>query len=311
MNNNDKYKKTFSNMYPSDESVEKIMDMTKHKKKIFSTAVKKITAVAAAFVLLVTGSFAVNQAFNNDDLSVMVVYASDGELITAGSANEQKLFYAIYVAPADDKEKKKEVLERYYADYNKVGEEMDELGENGIGTMASRGPVDCYNYKLDKQTVSVHIIKTGNIALSLDDYSNVKSFKVENKSPYGWLFFQDLKMFERFEEQAKTDEEYDFTYEETLSWYNMGHEFSLTGDELRKSQDSGRFAMNLKKQVNKGYFLEWQMSDVLCETLADNPDFDLSQIKDTITFTVEFNDGTVNTASLNLSFDSEGYMNFE
>lgn len=53
------------------------------------------------------------------------------------------------------------------------------------------------------------------------------------------------------------------------------------------------------------------MSDELEYAIGRNPYFDLSQIKDIIKFTVEFNDGTVKSASINLYFDSNGYMHFE
>lgn len=311
MSNSDKYKNTFSNIIPSEQSVEKAMDFAKRRRKNFNISCKKTAVAVMALVIVFSGVFAVSRGVNNNKLTVMVAYAYEDDFVKVESGNAQNLFYAIYVAPIDDKEKREETLERFYADSNKVDEEADKLAENGFSTMISHGPVDCFNEKLNKQTVSVHIVMAGSFALSLDDYSNVKSFKVENNSPYGWLHFQDLKMFERFEKQAETDEEYDFTYEETLAWYNIGSEFTLSGDELRESQESGRFAVGSKKEINKGYYLEWQMSDVLRQTLADDPNFDLSQIKDTITFTVEFNDGSVKTASLNLYFDSDGYMHFE
>lgn len=312
MNNNDKYKETFSNICPSEESVERVIDMTRERKKSFNISAKQIVAVVMAFVIMIGGGFAVNRVTHkNDDFVVMVAYASSGEFQTIGSQDNQTLFYALYVAPIDDEAKQNEVLKRYYADSNKVHEEAEKLSDDGSGTSISDGTLDCFNEKLNKDTVNVHIICAGNIALSLDDYSNVKSFKVENDCPYGWLHFEDSQMYDRMEKQAETDEEYDFTYEETLDWYNIGNEFTLTGDQLRESQESGRFSSGTKHEVNKGYFLEWQPSDKLRETLADDPNFDLTQIKDTITFTVEFNDGTVKTASANLCFDSDGYMHFE
>lgn len=71
------------------------------------------------------------------------------------------------------------------------------------------------------------------------------------------------------------------------------------------------YSCGIKHIVNKGYFLNWEMSDELEYAIGKDPYFDLSQIKDTIKFTAEFNDGTVKSASINLYFDSNGYMHFE
>lgn len=53
------------------------------------------------------------------------------------------------------------------------------------------------------------------------------------------------------------------------------------------------------------------ITDDVYQAIGNDLNFDLSQIKDTITFTVNFDDGTVKTASINLFFDSDGYMHFE
>ena len=100
---------------------------------------------------------------------------------------------------------------------------------------------------------------------------------------------------------------------EELKEYSIdNHEFTLTGDEIRFSQDTKSFECGKGKyKQNKGYFLLWEPSEELGYAIGDNPHFDLSQIKDTITFTLEYNDGTVKTASLNLYFDRDGYMHFE
>lgn len=114
------------------------------------------------------------------------------------------------------------------------------------------------------------------------------------------------------ENYVVSDEELEEVYAKYPELIPQDHEFILTGDELRYSYNSRYGEMGLgRHKVCKGYWLTWEISDELVSAISENPDFDLSQIKDTITFTVEFNDGTVKTASLNLYFDSDGYMHFE
>lgn len=161
---------------------------------------------------------------------------------------------------------------------------------------------------------TIGLSKSLNSLLSLDDYSEVKSFKVENTSKYGYIEFDYLGHREKMFEMAQDDyfeEGHVDTDQDTRDFYGWGHEFQITGDELRRSQEDGSYAGGTKHEVNKGYSIQWIPSmELLNDTIGNNPDFDLSEIKDTITFTVEFNNGTVKTASLNLYFDSDGYMHF-
>lgn len=52
--------------------------------------------------------------------------------------------------------------------------------------------------------------------------------------------------------------------------------------------------------------VSWRPSFELHEKLAENPDMKVSDIRDTITITIKFKDGTVATAVVDLTFDDEG-----
>ncbi len=79
----------------------------------------------------------------------------------------------------------------------------------------------------------------------------------------------------------------------------IDHKFTLTGDELRHSRQS---------IGGKGYTVEWRSADEIFETVSDGSIADVTAITDKITFTFEYEDGTVESASVNISFDSYGHM---
>ncbi|MCM1284987.1 MAG: hypothetical protein NC213_04195 [Acetobacter sp.] len=320
MNKNfENYKKTYSQIRPSDESIEGVMNMAQKNKHKFSINFKRLAVAALALAILVGGGFGTNYALqksnSNKELGVLIAYASTGDYIKIGSENEQELFYSLYIAPKDDIKKAESAKKRWRSDYDKLYDELERLGNKGFAaSLSGEGGHDCYNAD-NEETATLYTVRAGSFALNLDDYSKVKSFKVENTSKYGYIEFDYLGQREKMIEMSQDDyfdENHVDTDQDSLDFRGWGHEFQITGDELRRSQKDGLYAGGTKHEVNKGYHIQWQPSlELLYDTIGNNPDFDLSEIKDTITFTVEFNDGTVKTASLNLYFDSDGYMHFE
>lgn len=315
--NSENYKSTYSQLRPSAEAVERVMDMTSEKKIRFKPVVKRLAAAALAFAVLIGGSLGINHALQNDspadELRVLVAYAATGEFLNIGSVNQQELFYSIHFAPCDDKEAITEARKKYGADVNKVMEQMEK--NDGYGTMHHRNEI-LYN-DAGERTAEYFKVSAGQFALSLNDYSNIETFKVENSNTYGELYFE----YDFFGDLAITG-----TEEDKIEYYHKtamllleedppfcGREFEISGDVLRQSQTNGFYSFSLGKsgkEINLGYILYWEISDELLLAIGNDPNFDLSQIKDTITFTVEFNDGSVKNASIDLYFDSDGYMHF-
>lgn len=315
--NHENYKATYSQFHPSDEVVERVMNITNEKKHGFNISFKRLAAATLAFAILIGGGFGTNYMLQKSDsgseLSVLVAYASTGDYLYVGSENAQELIYAMYLAPSDDKEAVSEAKTRFDNDYAEAQLRAKPLVEDGYSASWGRGFYPCYN-DAGEETAGFFFFQAGSFALSLDDYSNVESFKVENSSQYGEITFS---YFGQFEEEWAALPDYYFSEDFVADEYvmsilpsNNGHEFKATGDELRRSQEEKFYVGGTKHEVNKGYFLEWYPTEELTKAIGNNPSFDLSQITDTITFTVEFTDGEVKTASLNLYFDSDGYMHF-
>ncbi len=323
--NKNEYKNAFSGVQPSNEAVERIMDMNTKNKLNFNSVFKRTASAFMALAILIGGGFGVNYAVNksnsNNELGVLVAYASNGSFTTVDKLDEQDVFYGIYVIPEDDEELRKSTLERYNRDDTELINYRDELNKKGYGSSGGHGSNGLYD-DTGKFVGMLKTIEGSSIALDLDDYSEVKTFTVNNESKYGQLQFEyaSEKAAEFLEEYpymcdenyVVSDEELEELYAKYPELILQNHEFKLSGDELRYSYNTRYGEMGLgRHKVCKGYWLTWEISDELVSAISENPDFDLSQIKDTITFTVEFNDGTVKTASIDLYFDSDGYMHFE
>lgn len=309
MNNKEFYKDIMSNVQPSEQSVERIFDMTVDKKAKKGLTFKRLASAALALAILVGSGVGINQIVSNKEpvtktpvvqsninpLSVMVAYAGDYKPVSdiiAGSMNEQQIFYSIHYADITDDNASTEAKRLYESEKTKLEKDMDDLSNQGHSAVIQSGESTVDSIK-GEATVKVYVLSGGIIALNIDDYSNVKNMTISNTSKYGELYFSYVTKKERNGVQK------------------IGNKISISGKELRESQASKGYECGTSPTVNKGYELFWGITDNVYQEIGNDLKFDLSQIKDTVTFTVELNDGTVQTATLNLYFDSDGYMHFE
>ena len=303
MNNKEKFNGTFSNLSPSDECMEKIFDMTSSNKYSKNQIFRRIVSATLALAVLVGGGYGATQFFNDNDkqtkivsnvsqnsnpLSVMVAYAGEYKSLSelkAGNMYEQGLFYSIHFADINDTKALENAEKLYSSDKAKLEKELDALSEQGYSGVIQAGR-SVINSVKGEATVRVNILQGGAIALNIDDYSVVKKMTIKNESDYGELYFNYVTKSQKYGKQI------------------IGNNISVSGKELEISQAIKAF----EYPINKGYELFWGVTDNLYKSIGNDLNFDLTQIKDTITFTVEFNDGETQTARLNLYFDSDGYM---
>ena len=198
---------------------------------------------------------------------------------------EQGLFYSIHFADINDTKALENAEKLYSSDKAKLEKELDALSEQGYSGVIQAGR-SVINSVKGEATVRVNILQGGAIALNIDDYSVVKKMTIKNESDYGELYFNYVTKSQKYGKQI------------------IGNNISVSGKELEISQAIKAF----EYPMNKGYELFWGVTDNLYKSIGNDLNFDLTQIKDTITFTVEFNDGEIQTARLNLYFDSDGYM---
>lgn len=319
MNNKEFYKDIMSNVQPSEQSVERIFDMTIDKKASKGLTFKRLTSATLALAILVGSGAGIHQYINNKEhisntpvaqsntnpLSVMVAYAGEYKPVSeikAGSLNEQQIFYSIHFADINDKASMDNAKKQFEEDYSNVTINADKLGNKGFSAAIGKSSGGIYSSKDENEVGKIYTVRGGEFALNLDDYTDIKSFTVENESKYGELYMACQTKYDNFDD----------AFNDALDavQHKTGNKISLTGQELRNSKNCGMFEGGTIHKVNKGYCLNWNASYELYEAIGNDLSFNLSNIKDTITFTVEFNDGSVQTANLNLYFDSDGYMHF-
>lgn len=320
--NNQNYKETFSAFEPSKKAVERVFEITTDKRKFSKNVIfRRAAAAMLAFVFVIGGGFGLNLAVNRkvptyETLGVMVAVAGERNLLEAGKANEQDVFYGIYVADLKDSQAVTDAKNRWNSDKNKQLDIAQKLGTDNITAGVKSGNGEAYNKKLEKYTATMYTLSAGGFVLNLSDYSNVKDITVENTSRYGMLYAEywnknyDLNAMD-------TDIYHDVFGEKSTGFVDLKEcsfgsdteKIVFTKDELQFSVENNIGVFNTTDgEVKKGYTIEWEPSAYLNFSIGDNVNFDLTQIKDTILFTVNYDDGTSEQASVSLAFDGDGYM---
>ncbi len=293
--NRNEYKKSMSGIHPSDQVVERIMDMTVDKKANKSIIIKRVASAVLALALLIGGGFGINHAVDsNMPLGVMVSYAK--EFMKVKSGTKQTMINGVYFAPADDKEKCKIQYEKAKKDHNEIVAEVEKLDKDDTAAWEGIGQFEIYDKK-GNVVAKLYTSGAGYFVADKDDYKNVKSLTVENESDDGYLQLEwdgtYDSIVENVEKRANSQNPYsDF----------INHKFTLTGEELRSSQ---------KNNFNEyGYRVNWLPTPTIFEAEGYRYDknFKASSIKDKITFTFEYEDGSTESTSINISFDDYGHM---
>ncbi len=120
------------------------------------------------------------------------------------------------------------------------------------------------------------------IVLDLTDKENLKSINVKTSSEWGYIEYNDpIMLWEEREEDG-------------MITIPHGTDITITAEQYH--QDSGGFL--------------WRNSYKMDNALNDNPDMPLSTFSDTITFTVEYEDGRRETGVIDVVFDDEGNASF-
>lgn len=295
--NRDDYKQAMSGVRPADETVDLIMDLTDEKKISGKFSFMRLASVALAVVVFVTGSLCINGILqkNSEETHLSVLAAYGNEFFSVESGTKQTILKGVYIAPADDKEKIEQQRAKAQQDYENIVAEVESLGDNELASWQGVGRYDVYNQNTNEITAVVFTSGAGYFVADKTNYDNVKSFTVENESPYGILQFEYDKTFDSLLNQKEEDVDPDNPYS-----VFRNNKFTLTGEELRHSQENCN--------DDYGYTVVWDVSPYFDKTVGENINFDVSSIKDKITFIFEYEDGSIEKASVDITFDSYGHM---
>ena len=326
--NENRYKETFKAVSPSEEAVERIYEITSDKKKFsYKKVIRRVAAAAMAFALVIGGGFctdyiiekqSTSSIFNSDQLSVLVAYASEKGLVELKNAYKfQDFFYRIYVIDyTSGEEILKKAETEYYQQLQEQRDKMNKIGEQGYG--ASSSGLHCSIIDTNnpyKKTGMLHVLINGGMVLNINNFTDIKDITFENTSKYGIIHFEyageGLPADLEEEEIAVFSEELN-AHPEISPWHPEcleGHKFSITGEKLQWSLDSGCMEHGVgKNAANYGYEFYWDITNEVVQELDNDVHFDLSQIQDTITITVKYLDDTTASTSIHISCDKDGYM---
>lgn len=158
---------------------------------------------------------------------------------------------------------------------NKADEMLTDIAENTKSEAFDYG-IGCVRGGFEN-IIFIEVL-ANSIKLDLADKENIKSINVKNSSEWGYVEYYDWKLIKSEQEKGKT------------TWIPRGNDITVTAEQYH--QESGGF--------------HWKNSYKLDNAINDNPDIPLSTFTDTITFTVEYEDGRKEIGVIDVTFDDDG-----
>ena len=323
MMNKNRYKEAFNAIFPSEEAVERIYEITTDKKKFsYKKAVRRVAALAMAFVLVIGGGFGIDliAKTNHTDntLGIYIAYGSENELVQVNNNNAPPMFYRYYIIKDSySKEKKKQIEAEY---------EKDRDNQRFYARQFSQASSGSYGPKFDengKFIGEVFTVENGVFFLDIKDYSKVDKITVEETSKNGkidaYLITKKPKDFNEDDDNFYAEEDKDgminfisqsenMDQPDCLEEIRFNSKVVITGEELKFSRDSGICTLGVgENEINTGYTIAWNSAFDWQFDLDIN--FNLQKVKGSIVFTVDYTDGTSEQSTVNYHFDKDGYMN--
>lgn len=318
-----KYQETFSLIRPSDEVIERVMNMTKSDNKKHSV-IKPALAMVACLAVLVTGLFAGGAFDKQSDIAnvpqkliqgentgsklapgfVMVVYADEAEeveIVNDINNLEPNTPFLCQLGAVDIKGKSQKEVDKIVGDIREKFQYIE--GENDLGKIhyCMSTITDIYDDAV------IYEAYCGNFNFDIDDNTvkNVKEVRVKNDDQkHGYVVIQAMDAYYNDDLTSKND---GINYDKSCYLDNRLSDVdyaSLSGKRYQKCYELGKQFDSVKR-----YFgVNWKINKELYAELNKNPDFDLSQIKDKITFEVEFEDGTISKSVIDIAFTTDGRM---
>lgn len=297
------YKQIFENIKPDQELLDKIFDEEEKKNK--TPFLKPLIAGLCLFIFVLGGAVFANSNSvkqpNTDTTSLNNTLSSNQlGIIVASADNSQspKIVTGEIQTPVKCKVKiydtRKMTSEQKETLHEKISKEHMDLcyGDNEANT------IRCGSDTLDNAIIDRVFMDY--FTINIDNPQQVKSIKATNQSEYAYIEINGEDLIYNddgtFKENADTESEEYFN-----SRWIKGHKVELSGERYQK-------LINLKEKCGTDFQVIWKFDEPFYDEVNKNPDFDLTGIKDTISITVEFNDGSYQTGNVNLTFDENGYM---
>ena len=319
MSNRDNYKNTFSNIRPSSESIERIMDMTKEKRKVaFISNLKKITVGALALVLLVGGSifgvdYAQSKSIQNNPIGSIII-ADASEPVGKASTN---IGYRLYVADISNMNEK----QIYDA-------KIELLKRAGISANTTHEINDGLKNQIRQNGNAICIAERGTttfIPNNIENPENVESITISNNSDYANIIVSVEDDY--YTEVKENVYVFDSKSVDTSRTCIEGHSVTVDGERYAKcrkitseestaysydsyyNKNSEFYMIPLNEEDPQAFYFDYDFTNEFYNALGKNPNMNFEDYKDTITLNIKFKDGNIAETVLEIGINEEGIVN--
>ena len=297
------YKNMYSKIEPDKSLLEEILNKVDESESKKSNVIsKRILAAALCLVILCVAGGIGSRYIDKDNLISQ-------ENITAYT-NQSNLNFTITAYAKDDESNIKTLKENIstivdfeliVADIRGMSEEEVERKQDEIragyedenGTETFRRNFQRLENAIIGRAVWDHF------DIDVENPDNVEEIKIRNESDYGYMLIKASDM--HFDDAGNTLMDVGADGDGFDNEFIRGKEVSLSGARFAKCK-------KLKDTCGNLFEIEWKMDDKLYQTINANPDMDLSEINDTVTFIVKYKDGSIAQSKMNISFTGDGKM---
>lgn len=319
MNNRELYKDIMSGIQPSEQSVERIMDMTKESKKKFKLA--PALALVACVAIVVTGVFggtAISAKVNPVDITTekppsknvftITAYAGEGDNRVSKELDDDNIVLMDYrFTRKYDKDGAIELHGSGESSFSVTGENI-----KSVTYSCKNGEID-YMFDYNKIIYLRSIGKYYDVILPyLDEYKHSRDewevFKEHfNNGEYNQYFTNT--------EKKSIDEYYqaELVYDDDENIIGVGVITKETWDKVHDFGELKEYTFENYMNVNTEFHsVYWEPNDDDIDKLVRDMSMGYDEIKhDTFTVTVEFNDGSTQSISYDLGFNKDGNLVIE
>lgn len=302
------YKNIYSKIAPDENLLEKVLDSADTNGKRKSGVMpKRILAAAMCLVILCVGGGIGYHHYFGDENSITSESTSSSQIKTS-------LGFTIVAYASDDTEQVKSLSDSISTliNFEIIVEDIrgknEEEIENTFNELKKKYDIsyekqDGYNsFKRQFQRLENAVIGRAVydfFDVNVDNPEEVKTLRVSNESDYGYMLIHAFD--QHFDDEGNTLIDTEYSDEMFQNEFIRGNDVSISGERFEKCK-------RLEQECGKIFEIEWQMDDNLYQAINNNPDMDLSTVSDTVTFTVEYKDGSVAQSKMDIHFDSDGKM---
>lgn len=297
------YKNMYSKIEPDKSLLEEILNKVDETESRKSNMVfKRILAAALCLVILCAAGGIGSRYIDKDDLI--------SQENTTAYTNQSNLNFTITAYAKDDESNIKTLKENIstivdfeliVADIRGMSEEEIERKQDEIRT-GYEDENGTETFRRNFQRLENAIIGRAvwdHFDIDVENPDNVEEIKIRNESDYGYMLIKASDI--HFDDAGNTLMDVGPDGDGFDNEFIRGKEVSLSGARFAKCK-------KLKDTCGNLFEIEWKMDDKLYQTINANPDMDLSEINDTVTFIVKYKDGSIAQSKMNVTFTGDGKM---